>query len=281
MDAQPKSLLEMSDDEIDKLNKKDFQNVLKPALTDALDDGEMEQLGDKLDSLDGTTFLRLCSHTEKDAIDKLKNYGLNFALADKIYAHFIAKRNTNQSKDPINLSVDELFQEVNNHIVLIDKASESTRFNPFFVGRQKSIESAISCIKSNRDRLGTNPEKAKFQVPVCSGQVGVGKTSLALEIAKRYPQSPNEEVKIAIMDLKNGGGYLRGLPSSQEDWNSSVLLRILYYFFSSKGKDFQSFYATFSRYKQLHDPIVVSRLMNMKASLAKEQTLSFFFFCRR
>jgi len=179
--------------------------------------------------------------------------------------------------DPINLSVDELFQEVNNHIVLIDKASESTRFNPFFVGRQKSIESAISCIKSNRDRLGTNPEKAKFQVPVCSGQVGVGKTSLALEIAKRYPQSPNEEVKIAIMDLKNGGGYLRGLPSSQEDWNSSVLLRILYYFFSSKGKDFQSFYATFSRYKQLHDPIVVSRLMNMKASLAKEQTLSFFF----
>jgi len=87
--------LDMSDDD---LKKTDFQVILKPALLKAFEGDDITELGNKLDSLDGKTYLLLCSQKEGDAMNKLMKYGLSFSLANKIYANLIVPRNTNQSK---------------------------------------------------------------------------------------------------------------------------------------------------------------------------------------
>ena len=55
------------------------------------------------------------------------------------------------------------------------------------VGREKQIEEAHQMIRENENlRWTENPQKALFSIPVCAGIVGIGKTSLALEIGKTY-----------------------------------------------------------------------------------------------
>ena len=90
----------MSDDDIRPLDEYSFQIVFKDALKKVvLKQEQITELGDKLDSLDGPTFLMFCSQKKEETMNELMNfYQIEGPLAYKIYANLIAKRNTNQSK---------------------------------------------------------------------------------------------------------------------------------------------------------------------------------------
>jgi len=71
-----------------------------------------------------------------------------------------------------------------------------------FVGREAQLKEGVDIIKRNFDyilnqvRVNGEIEKAILEYPVCAGLVGVGKTSLAKQIAKRYQETISSQASV-------------------------------------------------------------------------------------
>jgi len=179
----------MSDDEISNLKKTDFQVILKPALLKAFEGDDITELGNKLDSLDGKTYLLLCSQKKDNTINKLMNiYGIAGPLANKIYANLIAPRNTNQSKAGPSASGGAVLPSATPMQLFIPSPSIENQFPHFvhhpFVNRKKEVlEFACQSILNN---LRHGRDDNTLRLILCIQRFGSGKTFFGYNL---QPQS--------------------------------------------------------------------------------------------
>jgi len=211
---ESRGLSDMSDDEISNLKKTDFQVILKPALLKAFEGDDITELGNKLDSLDGKTYLLLCSQKEDNTINKLMNiYGIAGPLADKIYAHLIAPRNTNQSKGHKHTLEDQQESSTKRAKTEANLIEEAQSYLKWLIPNLPDLKLktiSLNGIVVTTDQKSANPSLLLDRLP------GLSENPLKIGFSERFS---NFKERVGILAEISGAGKTRStIEELAEKW---------------------------------------------------------------